>query len=193
MFCTNCGAKIESHERFCGGCGKPAINHPVTMQASTTTISSLSSVLSKSGFAILIALSAGILFVVMFVPMFDVWGGLFPKGADYTFFDVVRYLFEGTDFDMWVEIFAWSAFVPAVALLISSMAKGRVMAILSSASGGGLLLYNLFRFISQNDTSDVFHFGDCSICIGFWIALALFAVCFACSIMIKKPAASMGY
>lgn len=140
----------------------------------------------KNGFILLVVFSVITLLTVMFIPMFCVGGGLFTIDADYTFFDVVKSLIHGTDFSMWVEAFTWSAFVPAIVLFFSSIAKGKVMSILSSASGVGLLLYNLFRFISQHELSDVFDFDDCSISVGFWIALILLIVCFFRAISIKK-------
>ncbi len=171
MNCNRCGSQLDSNMEYCASCDAQNSQNVVK---------------SKASYTLLIILSICILLTVMFIPMFDVWGGLFPDGVEVTFGDVVSNLFYGTDFGMWAEIFSWSAFVPAVVLLISALAKGKVMSILASLSGSGLLIFNLLRFISQCEAESVFDFDDCSVSIGFWIALLLFIICFFYSIRIKK-------
>lgn len=209
-FCGKCGAQISAGHRFCSKCGEmagrqsayqqqntdqqtaPPARLPVAQSAAAMPFLAGNVTVKKASFNSLIVLSIIQLFTIVFIPMFDVWGGLFPGDADYHFWDVVANLFEGTDFNMWIELFSWSAFVPAVILLISSIAKGRIVPLLSSASGAGLLLFNLFSFIDQNSLSDVFDFEDCDISIGFWIALLLFVICIFRSIKIMKNGGKTG-
>jgi hypothetical protein len=39
-FCTNCGTKIESYQRFCGSCGMPIVGSPVTSEIQPSSFSS---------------------------------------------------------------------------------------------------------------------------------------------------------
>lgn len=120
---------------------------------------------------------------VLFVPIFDVWGGLFPGHPDDNFMDVVEYVFDG-DSNIWVVVFTLSIFVPSLLMLIFSFTEKSGMFKVSSGLGVGLLVFDLIHFVSQNEWSDLFDFDDCSVSIGMWLGLAIFI---AALIFVKKP------
>jgi len=196
MYCKKCGRQILAGGRFCGSCGEAVSSQPIASQPQQTqnkapTIPSASYVTPsyanpvKSNFTALTVLSIVLLLNVFFVPMFSVWGGLSARWADQSFMTALGNLGAGRGY--WHDIFIWSAFVPGVVLFISSLAKTKVMAIISSLGGVGLLFINLTRHVGQVG-SNALNPDDGNIAIGFWIALILFAMCFFCSIAVKKNA-----
>lgn len=114
---------------------------------------------------------------VIFVPVFDVWGGLFPGNPDSNFFDVIEYVFEG-EFSYWVVLFTLTILIPSLFMLIFSFSDGGKM--FKAASGAGIIfmIITLIRFVSQNDFGELFDFDDGNISIGTWIAFALFIISF---------------
>lgn len=86
---------------------------------------------------------------VVFVPIFDVWGGLFPGDPDDNFFDAIGYAFEG-EFDMWVVIFTLTIFIPSLFMFIFSFtSKNKLFRISSIVGiiGMILLLYLLIKLV----------------------------------------------
>ena len=147
---------------------------------------------SQEGFILFTVLSIGILINVVFIPMFNVWGGIGARWSYYNQFfaalNNVEHFLEGSN-RLWSDIFIWSAFVPAVVLLISSIAKKKVMVTVSSFVGTGLLLFNLNRHISDYYRAvgaSAINFYDGNISIGFWIALILFSICLLRTIPFEK-------
>jgi len=139
---------------------------------------------NKKDFTSLVALSIVLLLNILFVPLFSAWGGLFFNyGIDQSFFTALMGI--GSNSGYWNDIFVWVAFVPAAILLISSLAKGKVMVRLSSASGAVLLFLVLIMHILQAGIYAISPM-DGNITIGFWIALILFVICFFRSKSIKK-------
>ncbi len=114
---------------------------------------------------------------VMFIPVFDVWGGLFPGHPDDNFFDVVEYVFEG-EFSYWVVLFTLTIFIPSLFMLIFSFSDGGKMFKVASGTGIIFMIITLIRFISQNDFGELFDFDDGNISIGTWIAFSLFIISF---------------
>ena len=114
---------------------------------------------------------------VILVPVFDVWGGLFPSNPDNNFLDVVEYVFEG-EVSYWVVLFTLTIFIPSLFMLIFSFSDGSKM--FKAASGAGIIfmIITLIRFVSQNDFGELFDFDDGNISIGTWIALSLFIISF---------------
>ena len=69
----------------------------------------------------LIILSALALLNVLFVPIFDVWGGLFPSDVEKDFFDIIEILFNDSDaWDLWSVVLTVSIFVPTLIMFIMS-------------------------------------------------------------------------
>lgn len=127
---------------------------------------------------------------VLFVPIFDVWGGLFPSSPDYNFFDVIEKLVKDADnWNMWVVQISVLIAIPSIFMLIFSLTNSRKLCAASAGIGIVLWLKNIIQFIDENEMSEVFDFDDCSISIGTWIAFFLFVAVLIVSLCIghKKP------
>lgn len=120
-----------------------------------------------------IIISSLALLNVIFVPVFDVWGGLFPDNPEYRFFDVMEYVFKG-EFDTWVIWFTLLLFVPSVFMFIFSVIGFKTAAWASSLIGIVLMNIALIKFVFDYEISYLFDFDDGNICIGLWIGLGLF-------------------
>ena len=62
---------------------------------------------------------------VIFIPIYDVWGGLFPEHPETTFIDAMEAAAEG-HFEYWVVIFTLIYFIPAICMFFSSFTKSNV-------------------------------------------------------------------
>lgn len=142
-----------------------------------------------------IILSVMSLLNVLFVPIFDVWGGLFPSSPEYSFFDVVEMIFEDSDaWSYWPVILTVSIFIPVVLMLIASTMQNRTFILISSGLGMFLWLKNTGSYMKQiGDLEDVFmnlfDFDDGNICIGWYVAIALFVAVFIVAIKNKNSQA----
>lgn len=114
---------------------------------------------------------------VMFVPIFDVWGGLFPGRPDYSFLDALGFAADG-EFDSWLVDLTLAAFIPAVLMLLSSFTNDGVLFKIFSALGALSVAGLLFMYASQNGMDYLFDFDYGNISIGTWIALTLFTASF---------------
>ena len=110
---------------------------------------------------------------VMFVPLFDVWGGLFPSHPDETFWDVVT---GGCEPEQWIFVFTLAALVPSVLMLLFSLLKAKVLARLAGAAGLIWMIADLIFYVNQYEIDYLFDFEDGSLCIGLWIAVLLFLI-----------------
>lgn len=120
------------------------------------------------------------LFNVLFVPIFDVWGGLFPDNVNYTFTDVIEMVAKDADsaFDRWVVIFTMKIFISTVIAL--ALALFRQYGATKVVAGIGLLLVviDVGRYADQveyDELADLFD-DNTSLSIGIWVAIVLFAV-----------------
>lgn len=120
-----------------------------------------------------IAISLLALLNVIFVPIFDVWGGLFPTNPEYGFFDVMEYAFKGV-FDTWVIWFTLLLFIPSVFMLVFSVLGFKKVAWISSLIGIVMMCMALIKFVFDYEISYLFDYDDGNICIGLWIGLGLF-------------------
>ncbi len=112
---------------------------------------------------------------IIFVPVFDVWGGLFPSHAEDDFFDVMYYLFYDTD--AWsynVFRFTIAIFIPTVIMLLTSILGLRKAAKVAGVGGILWLIIELILFVDEYGISYLFDFDDGNISIGLWVGLALF-------------------
>ena len=141
---------------------------------------------SKSGFSLLAICSIIIILNVIFVPICNAPGRLIPENIGK--FIVFEKLLDSSKSNSWIVIFSFSALIPAFVLLFSSAIKSKILSILSSVGGVALLIYNLNKYISQNELSHVINFNGnyMFFSIGFWIALFLFIICFFRAITIRK-------
>ena len=110
---------------------------------------------------------------VIFSPIYDVWGGLFPSNPDSRFWDVVSGQCEP---DEWVFILTLVIAIPSVIMLFFALAGKQAPAKAFGWIGVIGLGYMTFDFINQFDFSDLFDFDDGNLCFGFWIAALLFII-----------------
>ncbi len=142
--------------------------------------------------SIFVILSIIALLNVIFVPMFDVWGGLIPSNPDDNFFEVLDAVFKDSDaWNEWPVIFTMSTFLPCVLMLIMSLINKKSGFLVSSAIGMVLLAIFIIWFALDNDSSWsigylLFDLDESCISIGTWIALLLFVISFFTAISSKQ-------
>ena len=144
--------------------------------------------MNKSTRPILIMLSVFALLNVMFVPIFDVWGGLFPSDVDRSFIDVIEIVFEDADdWSLWVVQLTMSIFVPTIFMFIMSLIGNRGLFITSNVIGIVLWFKQIIDYGMEDDGfEDLFDFEDGSISIGTWIAIGIFIISFFVALNSKK-------
>lgn len=127
---------------------------------------------------ILIIISALSLMNVIFVPVFDVWGGLLPRHVDSNFFDVVDMIFNYKDsWSYWVVLITVSIFIPCIFMLVMSLLGKKKLYVVFNIAGIVLWIGLIIGFGIEDDGFDeIFDFDDGSISIGVWIAIILFVV-----------------
>lgn len=112
---------------------------------------------------------------VIFIPVFDVWGGLFPYNADDDFFSVIGYVFDG-EFDYWVVIFTLAIFIPSMLMFLASFSNSILSFKLSAGAGLLAMFIVLAKYVYENDFWYLYDFDDGNISIGTWIALTIFII-----------------
>lgn len=137
-------------------------------------------------------ISIVLLVIIMFLPLFSVWGGTFNfeyGSSDETFFDVMSFVFGGNDwmsYSMWVVQFTLAAIIPTTVLLMFSLFKVKGMCVFSSIAGTAGMGFMFIRYCSDSDYNMEHLLGEySSISIGAWLVLALFIVALILSIAIK--------
>ena len=120
---------------------------------------------------------------VLFIPTFDVWGGLFPSHPEDNFFDIIGTIFTDSDaFQHWGVIIVLSIVIPTIAMLIGAILDNKPVFMISSIAGILLWFKFIISYIRQYELSELFDFDDGSIAIGTWIAIILFVVSFIVAI-----------
>lgn len=134
--------------------------------------------MSKSVKTTLIILSTFALLNVMFVPIFDVWGGLFPSEVDDNFFDVIKMIFkEGGDaWRHWVVLFTITIFVPSLMMFVASLTGSKGFFVTVNIIGIVLWIRQIVDYGTDNDFDSSFDFEDGNVSIGTWIALGIFVI-----------------
>lgn len=194
FYCKNCGKPQSDNSAFCSNCGTPlgAADKNVTapqnfssasQQPPSTTVDKIGAKNQTAGIStrkkkrsiaqIIISILA--LINVVFVPVFDVWGGLLPSNPEDTFFDAIGYALQG-EFDFWVTRFTLALFVPSVFMLLFAILGLKKAAKISSAAGIALIIAGLIHFVFEYGISYLFDFDDGNLSIGLWIGLGLFIV-----------------
>lgn len=111
------------------------------------------------------------------VPMYDVWGGLFPEDPGISFFDIVEAVFTDSDaFSYWPVIVTVPAFIGSMALFIAAVFNSRVFCNVFSILNSVIYLYIYIRLFAQFGAEDIFDFDSCSVSVGTWIAFILFII-----------------
>lgn len=181
-YCGNCGAKMDDAAKVCGMCGyrfstvetiNPISQRIPTETASVTQTDISSNSNHRSVRVPQIVVSVLAILNVMFVPIFDVWGGLFPSNPDSNFWDVIS---GNCESDEWVFIFTLAILIPSGLMLLCSILKAKVLARIAGFWGLICLIALLVRFVSEYEFSYLFDFDDGNLCIGLWIGLLLFVV-----------------
>lgn len=144
--------------------------------------------MNKSYRVALICLSFISLLNVMFVPIFDLWGGLFPESVEYNFFDVVDMLFNDSDcWDYWVVILTMSIFIPTVFMLIMSLFGNKILFLIVNVAGIINWIKQIVDYCNQGyGINEIFDYHDTCVSIGNWIAIGLFFVSFVIAICSKR-------
>ena len=130
----------------------------------------------------LIIISVFALLNVMFMPIFDAFGGFLPDDARVNFFDVIDMIREDSDaWDLWVVQFTMCIFIPSVLMLIMALVESKQGFMLSCAAGMLWCTGEIIAYIDQyaeiyEDFGDIFELIGDHICIGTWIGFAIFAV-----------------
>lgn len=190
-FCGNCGAKMDDAAKVCGMCGyrfSPAetissISQKLPAEATSVIQTDINSNSNQRSARIpQIVVSVLAVLNVMFVPIFDVWGGLFPSNPDSIFWDVISGNCESNE---WVFIFTLTILIPSGLMLLFSILKAKVLARIAGFGGVICLIALLVRFVSEYEFSYLFDFDDGNLCIGLWIGLLLF-IAMACIPTKKK-------
>lgn len=123
---------------------------------------------------------------ILFLPIFDVWGGFFPSDPEGNFLYAVESFFTDSDsWDEWIVILTLSLFVATLLILVSSLIGNKTFSIISSLIGIIVWIIDFSTYVSQSETYDWIPSDDCNICIGFWIAIILFVVSFVLSVKQK--------
>lgn len=111
------------------------------------------------------------------VPMYDVWGGLFPEDPGISFFDIVEAVFTDSDaFSYWPVIVTVPAFIGSMALFIAAVFNSRVFCNVFSILNSVIYLFIYIRLFAQFGAEDIFDFDSCSVSVGTWIAFILFII-----------------
>lgn len=120
---------------------------------------------------------------VLFIPTFDVWGGLFPLHPEDNIFDTLGMIFEDSDaFNNWSVIIVLSILIPSIVMLIGAILDNKLIFMISSLAGILLFFKFLIQYVRQYELSELFDFDDGSIAIGTWIAIILFVIAFIIAI-----------
>lgn len=181
-FCGNCGAKMSDEANICGMCGTrfAGAHSPPERPVNQTSNKDVTeeSVLFKptSGKPenkkqLIVSLLA--VLNVMFSPIYDVWGGLFPSKPDSNFWDVISGHCEPNE---WVFVLTIAIAIPSALMFIFALAKKQKAAKVSGWIGIISVGFMIINFINQFDFSDLFDFDDGNLCFGFWIGLILFII-----------------
>lgn len=133
--------------------------------------------MNKTVQPILIILSVFALLNVMFVPIFDVWGGLFPSDVDYNFFDVLKMISkDGDAWRKWVVQFTITIFVPSLMMFIASLTGSKGFFVTVNIIGILLWIRQIIDYGLDNDFDNAFDFEDGNVSIGVWIAIIIFVI-----------------
>ncbi len=125
---------------------------------------------------------------VIFIPIFDVWGGLFPEHPEANFAEVMEAAAEG-HFEYWVVILTLIYFIPSVCMFFSSFTKSNVAFKTFASLGFVAAILALLSCISQQlelfeSLEYVLGPEETSISIGTWIGLFLY---FLAIVAVPKP------
>lgn len=145
--------------------------------------------MNKSVRLVLITLSVFALLNAMFVPIFDVWGGLFPSDVDDNFFEVIEMIFKdgGDAWDYWVVQFTITIFVPSLMMFVASLSGRKRFFVTVNIIGILMWILQIILYVIDNGLEDdPFDFEDGNVSIGTWIALVIFVISLIIALSSRK-------
>ena len=144
--------------------------------------------MSKSVRPVLITLSVFALLNVMFVPIFDVWGGLFPSDVDDNFFDVIEMIFKerGDAWKHWVVLFTITIFVPSLMMFVASLTGSKGFFVTVNIIGILLWIRQIVDYGMDNDFDSSFDFDDGNVAIGTWVAIGIYVISLIIALFSRK-------
>lgn len=144
--------------------------------------------MNKTTRIVLIILSVVVLLNIMFVPIFDVWGGLFPSDVDRDFFDVLECFFENDDaWSLWVVQLTISFSMSAVLMLIMSLVGRKGLFIAANIIAIVVWFKQIIvDYVGEDGFNALLDFEDGNISIGTWTTIMLFVASFIIVLSSKK-------
>lgn len=130
----------------------------------------------------LIVISLLSLLNVMFVPIYNTGGGLFPSYVKYDFIEVIGLIFEDSDnLEMEVVKFTLIILVPSIFMLVAALDGKDKVFFIANIVGNCLLWIRILVLFSHYVPKEggfqyIFDFETGKISIGVWIAVVLFGV-----------------
>ena len=114
---------------------------------------------------------------VIFIPAFDVWGGLFPSSPEINFFDVLQILFTDSDaLQYWAVLFVLTFLIPSVLMMIAALIGKKGFFVGSAVFGVVSWVSLIMMYVSQYGMDELLDFDDGSVAVGTWIAILLFVL-----------------
>lgn len=139
--------------------------------------------MSKGQKSSLIGLSALALLNVAIVPIFDLWGGLWPEDPLWNFSDIIEAVIESESdyiWNYWVVRLTMSFFIPSVIMLFCALCGWRILFRIANAAGIFLWFKEIILYCMQYDgVESLFDFEDGCIAIGTWFAIIIFFISFS--------------
>lgn len=150
--------------------------------------------MSKSTRPVLITLSLFALLNVMFVPIFDVWGGLFPSNVDDNFFDVIKMVFkDGDTWRMWVVRFTVTIFAPSLMMFVASLTGNKGLFVTVNIIGIILWVRQIIEYGINNDFDNSFDFDDGNVAVGTWVAIGIYVISLIVALSGKRTVLNTPY
>lgn len=143
----------------------------------------------KEGFVNMIVLAVLFLISVLAIPMYNksMFGDLIPSDNSIFLTDIIDALANARNpFAADPVLVTVVMGVIGIGMLISSIAQGKVMCIITSTLAMAGMLFVAGVYISEWGPDMVFAFENTPICMGFWLALFVSVCCFIRSLMLKK-------
>lgn len=185
-FCPKCGTKLNENGS-CEICSQK--QEQVLSQHSEISDAAIAQGGSHFNLLKLVPIvTIAIMIMLAFVPVFDTWAGIIPGTEGYNLIKSIdaiasdgNYAFQYFPVD--IEI---AYYIPAIIMLLVSLKKRKIGAIVTSLIGMACMLFILSEYIIQNGAEGVFDFESCSISIGYWIGLLNFVSVFLIGVFSKK-------
>ncbi|MCD8395939.1 MAG: zinc ribbon domain-containing protein [Lachnospiraceae bacterium] len=178
--CPQCGTENDPDGEFCWNCGLKMNSEEESAKDKVK--------LKKKGFLPL-RITAFILLLCSFViPLFSQWGGIIPSDKSWTTITTCTYIRNlGINAFIYRPILLQlTCCIPAIFLMVFSIAKLKVLSVISALLGIAAPLVVIGQTLLHWDYTTFFDPVSGCICIGYYVVLILFLICFALSLRTKK-------